>query len=164
MVNGQSVLLLGNSTVARELATSLDELGVDVGFVTTTRDAFDALQSGERHDLLAVEMTAVGFGELGLADLAAAARERNTRLALMTSRSVFEIDACASLLGAVGSLNKWMPVHVTAKRLSELAVAPRPEQSSDAHGWSARAPWGLVANSAGTDIRDSRMAYDNPSV
>jgi D-arabinose 5-phosphate isomerase GutQ len=140
MMKAQSVLLLGNSTVARKLATSLDELGVDVGFVTTTRDAINALQSVERHDLLAVEMTAVGFGELGLADLAAAARERNTRLALMTSRPVVEIDACASLLGAVGSFNKWVPVSTTAMRLSELAMqAPRAEQRSEPFGWSARA-------------------------
>jgi hypothetical protein len=140
MMNAQSVLLLGYSTVARELATSLDKLGVDVGFVTTTRDALDALQSGERHDLLAVEMTAVGLGELGLADLAAAARERNTRLALMTSRSVVEIDECASLLGAVGSLNKFAPVRMNAKLLSELAIhATRPEQRIESLGWSARA-------------------------
>lgn len=139
-MNAQSVLFLGNSTVARELVSSLDELGVDVRSVTTTRDAFDALQSSKRHDLLAVEMTAVGLGELGLTDLAEAARARDTRLALMTSRSVVEIDACASLLGAVGSLHKWAPVRMNAKRLSELAIhASRLEQRSESLGWSARA-------------------------
>jgi DNA-binding MurR/RpiR family transcriptional regulator len=139
MMKAQSVLLLGNSTVARELATRLGELGTKVRFVTTTRDAFDALQSSNGHDLLAVEITAVGFGELGLTDLAAVARERDTRLALITSRSVADIDACASLLGAVGSVNKWAPVGMTARRLSELAIhAPRLEQGPGPLGWSAR--------------------------
>jgi hypothetical protein len=139
MTTTQSVLLLGNSTFARELAATLGELGVNVRLVTTTRDAFDALQNGNSHDLLAVEITAVGFSELGLTDLAAAARKRDTRLTLITSRSIADIDACASLLGAVGSFNKGAGVRVTARRLSELAIqAPALEQRSEPLGWSAR--------------------------
>src|ERR1700737_620863 len=92
----RSLVMLGTSVVMQELAASLTRLGVDVKFVTTGQAAYEALQNGERRDLLAVEMSAVGSG---LADLAEVARKRGTRLALLTSRSVMETDACASLLG-----------------------------------------------------------------
>jgi DNA-binding NarL/FixJ family response regulator len=136
----RSVLLLGNSTMARQLATTLDELNLDLLVVSTARGAFEALQ-GKRRDLLVVEMTAVGFGEIGLADLAAAARARGIRLALLTSRSVAEIDACASLLGAVAALSKGASIDVTARRLSDLAIhAPflPTEHRSEPLGWRAR--------------------------
>ena len=144
----------------QELAATLTRLGVDVHLVTTAQAAYDALHSEEaalplpgcrqrweeRRDLLAVEMTAVGFGEIGLADLAEIARQRGTRLALLTSRSVMDTDACASLLGAVGSLHKWVPVRVTAQRLSELAVsAARSIGESRSYGWQAQSAVGQLS-------------------
>src|SRR5207245_8656340 len=119
-------------------------LNVDVKFVTTARAAYDAL-NGERRDLLAVEMTAVGFGDIGLADLAESAHQRGTRLALLTSRSVIDTDACASLLGAVGSLNKWVPVRVTAQRLSELAVSAARSIVESPYGWQAQSVVGQLS-------------------
>ena len=142
----RSLVLLGTSSVMRELAATLTRLGVDVHLVTTAQAAYDALHSEERRDLLAVEMTAVGFGEIGLADLAEIARQRGTRLALLTSRSVMDTDACASLLGAVGSLHKWVPVRVTAQRLSELAVsAARSIGESRSYGWQAQSAVGQLS-------------------
>jgi CheY-like chemotaxis protein len=144
----RSLVLLGTSTVMRELAATLDRGGVDVKFVTSAQAAYDALQEGERRDLLAVEMTAVGLGNIGLADLAEAARRRETGLALLTSRSVMDTDACASLLGAVGSLNKWVPVRVTAQRLSELAVSPARSIGEPSYGWQAQSVVGQLQLSA----------------
>jgi DNA-binding MurR/RpiR family transcriptional regulator len=140
----RSLVLLGSSKVMWELAGTLTRLGVNVKYVTTAHAAYEALQSGERLDLLAVEMTAVGFGDIGLADLAEAARERGTRLALLTSRSVMDTDACASLLGAVGSMNKWVPVRVTAQRLSELAVSAARSIVESPYGWQAQSVVGQL--------------------
>ena len=137
--------MLGTSVVMQELAASLTRLGVDVKFVTTGQAAYEALQNGERRDLLAVEMSAVGSGNTGLADLAEVARKRGTRLALLTSRSVMETDACASLLGAVGSLNKWVPVRVTAQRLSELAVSAPYSNVESFYGWQAQSVAGQLS-------------------
>ena len=141
----RSLVLLGTSTVMRELAAALTRLGVDVKFVTTARTAYEALQNGERRDLLAVEMTAVGCGDIGLADLAEVARKRGTRLALLTSRSVMDTDACASLLGAVGTLNKWVPVRVTAQRLSQLAVTSARSLVESPYGWQAQSVVGQLS-------------------
>lgn len=126
--------------MARKLATTLDELNLDVSFQESARDAFDALR-GQRRDLLVVEMTAVGLGEIGLTDLAGAARARGIRLALLTSRTAAEIESCASLLGAVASLNKQSSIDVTARRLSDLAIqAPAlpAEINREPIGWRAR--------------------------
>jgi ActR/RegA family two-component response regulator len=139
--NGRrSVLMLGTSTTARQLASTLDELNLDVYFASTARDALKVLR-GQRRDLLVVELTAVGLGEIGLTDLAAAAQARGIRLALLTSRSVAEVDACASILGAVASLNKRASIDVTARRLSDLAIqAPvlPAEFKRESIGWRAR--------------------------
>ena len=141
----RSLVLLGTSVVMRELAASLTRLGVDVNFVTTAPAAHEALLNGERRDLLAVEMSAVGCGDIGLADLAEIAHQRGTRLALLTSRSVMDTDACASLLGAVGSLNKWVPVRVTAQRLSELAVTAARSIVPSSYGWQAQSVVGQLS-------------------
>jgi len=140
----RSLVLLGTSTVMRELAATLTRAGLDVKFVPTAQAAYEAVQDGERRDLLAVEMTAVGHGDIGLAELAEAARRRETRLALLTSRSVMDTDACASLLGAVGSLNKWVPVRVTAQRLSELAVGAAHSIVEPSYGWQAQSVVGQL--------------------
>jgi DNA-binding NtrC family response regulator len=141
----RSLVLLGSSKVMWELAGTLTRLGVDVKYVNSARAAYEALQSGERRDLLAVEMTAVGLGDIGLADLAEVARKRGTRLALLTSRSVMDTDACASLLGAVGSMNKWVPVRVTAQRLSELAVTAARSIVESPYGWQAQSVVGQLS-------------------
>ncbi len=116
-----SLLLLGNSNVTRELATVLSRLDLHVKFVTTAREAMTVLQK-DAPDLLVVEMTALGFTEIGLADLAGAAQELGTRIALLTSRSVVETSACALLIGAIASLNKWVSVRVTAERVNALVT------------------------------------------
>jgi DNA-binding NtrC family response regulator len=116
--------LLGNSTLTREIQGALVRLGLQVKLVSTAQEALEALLERE-NDLLVVEITAVGHTGVGLADLAEAARERGTSLALLTSHSPLKNVACASLLGAIGSLNKWMSVRVTAERLSALVTHAR---------------------------------------
>jgi len=122
--NSGSLLLLGNSSLTRELATTLDRLELEVNLVSTATEAAAILPKGET-DLLVVEVTAVGHSGIGLAGLAEAARDHGTRLALLTSRSPLETAACASLLGAIASLNKWMSVRVTAQRLLALVLNAR---------------------------------------
>ena len=93
--------------------------------MTTPSQAVEVLRAGET-DLLVVEVTAVGQSAIGLGgDLAEAAREHGTRLALLTSRSPLDTADCASLLGAIASLNKWMSVRVTAERLTALVTSAR---------------------------------------
>lgn len=120
-MNSGTVVLLGNSPVARELAAVLPRSGVRTHYVTTATDAMRLLGRGEA-DLFVVEMVAVGVSEIGLFELAEAARAKGTRIALLTSRSVMDTTACATLLGAMATLNKWMPVRVTAERLHTLTT------------------------------------------
>ena len=119
-----SLLLLGNSSLTRELASALARFDLKVRFVSTATEAAAILRAGET-DLFVAEVTAVGHGGIGLAGLAETARDHGTRLALLTSRSPLETTACASLLGAVASLNKWMSVRVTAQRLLALVTNAR---------------------------------------
>ena len=114
-----SLLILGNSQVTREVASALSRLDLDVRYVATAAQAMQALHESTP-DLLLVELTAVGFTGVGLADLADACHELGARLALMTGRSVFENSSCASLIGAIASLNKWVPVRVSAERINAL--------------------------------------------
>jgi DNA-binding NtrC family response regulator len=116
-----SLLLLGNSQVTRELATVLSRLDLHVTFVASPREAMTFLQK-DAPDLLLVEMTALRFTDIGLADLADAAHELGTRIALLTARSVVETAACASLIGAIATLNKWVSVRVTAERVNALVT------------------------------------------
>jgi DNA-binding NtrC family response regulator len=120
-MNSGTVVLLGTSTVVRELASVLPRFGVRTHYVTSPADALRLLQRGEA-DLFAVEMVAVGVGSIGLFELAEAARAKGTRIALLTSRSVMDTTACATLIGAMATLNKWMPVRVTAERLHALTT------------------------------------------
>ena len=119
-----SLLLLGNTRLTRELSAALLRRDLEVKCVTTPSEAVEVLRAGET-DLLVVEVTAVGQSAIGLADLAEAAREHGTRLALLTSRSPLDTADCASLLGAIASLNKWMSVRVTAQRLTALVTSAR---------------------------------------
>jgi len=107
--------------VTRELTTVLGRLDLRVKSVTIAREAMTLLRR-DAPDLLVVEMSALRFTQIGLADLADAARELGTRVVLLTSRSVFETAACASLIGAIASLNKWVPVRVTAERVNALVT------------------------------------------
>jgi ActR/RegA family two-component response regulator len=116
-----SLLLLGNSTVTRELAMALGRMDLDMRYVATSTEAMNVLQR-QAPDLLVVEMTALRFTQIGLADLADAAREVGTRVVLLTSRSVVETNACASLIGAIATLSKWVSVRVTAERVLALAT------------------------------------------
>src|SRR5712692_7517433 len=88
------LLLLGNSTLTREIQGALVRLGLQVKLVSTAQEALEALLERET-DLLVVEITAVGHTGVGLADLAEAARERGTSLALLTSHSPLKNVACA---------------------------------------------------------------------
>jgi DNA-binding response OmpR family regulator len=119
-----SLLLFGNSQLTRELCSVLVKLDLEVKRASTAAEAVAILRTGET-DLLVVEVTAVGHSGIGLAELAEAARDHGTRLALLTSRSPLETAACASLLGAIASLNKWMSVRVTAQRLLALLTNAR---------------------------------------
>jgi len=114
-----SLLILGNSNVTREVSTALARLDLDVRYAGTALQAMQALHESTP-DLLIVELTAVGFTGVGLADLADLCRDLGTRLALMTGRSVLETSSCASLVGAIASLNKWVPVRVSAERINAL--------------------------------------------
>jgi DNA-binding NtrC family response regulator len=116
-----SLLLLGNSSVTRELTAVLARQDVHVKFVNSADEAMTSLRQ-DVPDLLLVEMTALRFTQIGLADLADAARELGTRVVLLTTRSVLETAACALLVGAIASLNKWVPVRVTAERVNALVT------------------------------------------
>jgi DNA-binding response OmpR family regulator len=119
-----SVILLGNSNVSRELAAVLPRFDARVKCAKTSLEAIQLLDSCEV-DLLVVELVAVGWTGTGLYELAEAARQKGTRLALLTSRSVMDTAACATLVGAMATLNKWTPVRVTAERIKALAGQAR---------------------------------------
>jgi DNA-binding response OmpR family regulator len=116
-----SLLLLGISTVTRELAMALGRLNLDMKYVATASEAMNVLQR-QAPDLLVVEMSALRLTQIGLADLADAAREAGTRVVLLTSRSVVETNACASLIGAIATLSKWVPVRVMTERVNALLI------------------------------------------
>lgn len=116
-----SLLFLGNSQVTREVAAALTRMDLEVRYVANAKQAMQALHESTP-DLFVVELTAVGLSGVGLADLADVCHELGTRLALVTGRSVFETSSCASLIGAIASLNKWVPVRVTAERITALVT------------------------------------------
>lgn len=114
-----SLLILGNSFVARALARVVHQLNIQVQLVTTSAEVITQLGVNPP-DLLLVELTALGSANIGLADIADACHERGTRLVLLTVRSVDETTACASLLGAIATLNKRAPLRATAERVTAL--------------------------------------------